>query len=188
VPPSRGARPTRADLDAARDRDIPDVVGPDLAVLFCGINPSLWSGATGQHFGRPGNRFWPALYASGFTPRLLDPAEQHLLPAHRLGITNLVNRATVRADELSRAELLAGGVRLTALAARIRPRHVAVVGVTAYRAAFDRPRAGVGPQPERLAGAALWVLPNPSGLNAHYTLDGLAAQFRALRDALPETS
>jgi TDG/mug DNA glycosylase family protein len=186
VSASRGARPTRADLDAARDRDIPDVVGPGLAVLFCGINPSLWSGATGHHFGRPGNRFWPALHASGFTPRLLDPAEQHLLPAYRLGITNLVNRATVRADELTRAELRAGAVRLAALARRIRPRHVAVVGVTAYRTAFDRPGAGVGPQPERVAGAALWVLPNPSGLNAHYTLDRLAAEFAALRRELGE--
>ena len=181
VPASRGARPTRADLDAARDRGIADVLGPDLAGLFCGINPSLWSGATGHHFGRPGNRFWPALHAAGFTPRLLDPAEQHLLPQYRLGITNLVNRATARADELAPAELRAGGRRLAVLAGRIRPRRVAVVGVTAYRTAFDRPRAVVGPQSERLAGAALWVLPNPSGLNAHYSLDGLAAQFGALR-------
>ncbi|SRR6266498_3699128 len=180
---SRAARPTRADLDEARGRAIPDVVGPDLAVLFCGINPSLWSGATGHHFGRPGNRFWPALHESGFTPRLLDPAEQHLLPSYRVGITNLVNRATVRADELSADELRAGAERLAGLVRRIRPRYVAVVGVTAYRTAFDRPHAAVGAQPEPVSGAALWVLPNPSGLNAHYTVDRLATEFRRMHDA-----
>jgi len=153
-------------------------------VLFCGINPSLWSGATGQHFARPGNRFWPALHAAGFTPRLLHPSEQDLLPRSRIGITNLVNRATARAAELSRAELRAGAERLAALVTRTRPRLVAVVGVTAYRAAFDRPRATIGAQPEALAGAALWVLPNPSGLNAHYTLAQLTAEFARLRVAL----
>jgi TDG/mug DNA glycosylase family protein len=179
----RGTRPTPAALEAALDRAVPNVVGPSLAVLFCGINPSLWSGATGQHFARPGNRFWPALHAAGFTPRLLHPSEQDLLPHCRIGITNLVNRATARAAELSRAELRAGAERLAALVARTRPRLVAVVGVTAYRAAFDRPRATIGAQPEALAGAALWVLPNPSGLNAHYTLDALANHFAAVRRA-----
>jgi TDG/mug DNA glycosylase family protein len=170
-------------MEAARDAAIVDVVGTEPVVLFCGINPSLWSGATGHHFGRPGNRFWPALHAAGFTPRLLDPAEQHLLPEYRLGITNLVNRATVRADELTPDELRQGAERLTALTRRTNPRYVAVVGITAYRTAFGRPRAAIGPQPERLAGAALWVLPNPSGLNAHYTVAGLATEFRRLRDA-----
>lgn len=181
---SRGARPTRADLDAARSTTIPDLVGPDLRVLFCGINPGLWSGATGLHFARPGNRFWPALYGGGFTPRLLDPAEQHLLPGWRLGITNIVARATARADELTAGELRAGAGHLSALVARLRPRYVAVVGVTAYRTAFTRPRARIGPQPEQLGGAALWVLPNPSGLNAHYTLPALSAEFRTLYEAV----
>lgn len=180
----RGTRPSPADLEAARDRALPDLVGPDLAVLFCGINPSLWSGATGHHFARPGNRFWPALHAAGFTPRLLHPAEQHQLPSYQIGITNLVNRATARADELSRAELRAGGQRLASLVDRIRPGLVAVVGVTAYRAAFDRPHATIGAQPESLAGRPLWVLPNPSGLNAHYTLARLTAEFARLHPAL----
>jgi TDG/mug DNA glycosylase family protein len=152
-------------------------------VLFCGINPGLWSGATGLHFARPGNRFWPALYASGFTPRLLDPAEQHLLPGWGLGITNIVARATAKADELGAGELRAGARRLSALAAELQPRYVAVVGVTAYRTAFARPHARVGPQRESLGGAKLWVLPNPSGLNAHYTLPALGTEFRALRQA-----
>ena len=171
------------DLAAARGRTIPDVIGPGLAVLLCGINPGLWSAATGQHFARPGNRFWPALHAAGFTPRRLAPAEQWLLLEYRLGLTNLVARATARADELSGAELRAGGVRLAELAGRFAPDYVAVVGVTAYRSAFGRPRAKVGPQPESLAGARLWVLPNPSGLNAHYTTAGIAAEFRRLREA-----
>jgi TDG/mug DNA glycosylase family protein len=169
------------DLAAARNRTIPDVTGPGLAVLFCGINPGLWSGATGQHFARPGNRFWPALHAAGFTPRRLAPAEQWLLLEYRLGVTNLVARATARADELSAAELRAGGQRLAELAAQLAPGYVAVVGVTAYRTAFDRPHAKVGPQPEPLAGARLWVLPNPSGLNAHWTTPRLVEAFAELR-------
>ncbi|WP_373292389.1 MULTISPECIES: G/U mismatch-specific DNA glycosylase [Actinokineospora] len=179
-------RPTRAELDAARDRTIPDVVAPGLAVLFCGINPSLYSAATGHHFARPGNRFWPALHLSGFTPRLLRPDEQGLLPGFGLGVTNLVRRATARADELSAEELVRGGARLRALVGRYRPRVVAVVGVTAYRVAFGIPDARVGRRPETVGSAAVWVLPNPSGLNAHYQLPDLAAEFRALRRALPE--
>jgi double-stranded uracil-DNA glycosylase len=176
-------RPDRAALTAAHGRTIPDVTAPGLAVLFCGINPGLWSGATGQHFARPGNRFWPALHAAGFTPRRLAPAEQWLLLEHRLGVTNLVVRATARADELSAAELRAGGARLAELADQLAPDYVAVVGVTAYRTAFARPNAAVGPQPEPLASARLWVLPNPSGLNAHYTPAQLAEEFRRLRVA-----
>jgi double-stranded uracil-DNA glycosylase len=176
------SRPTRADLAAARDRCIDDVLGRDLDVLFCGINPGLWSGATGHHFARPGNRFWPALHRAGFTPRLLRPDEQGELPRYRLGVTNLVRRATARADELSDAELRSGGHRLTELVAEYRPRLVAVVGVTAYRVAFGRRRAAVGPQPERIGGRPVWVLPNPSGLNAHYQLPELAEEFRRMRD------
>ncbi|CRK56364.1 G:T/U mismatch-specific uracil/thymine DNA-glycosylase [Alloactinosynnema sp. L-07] len=174
--------PTREQLAAARDRTIPDVLGTDLTVLFCGINPSLYSAYTGHHFARPGNRFWPALHQSGFTPRLLRPAEQHLLPGFGLGLTNLVARATARADEVSQDELAAGGERLSALVEQYRPRTVAIVGVTAYRAAFGAREAVIGPQAAGLGSAELWMLPNPSGLNAHYQLGELAAEFRTLRE------
>ncbi|WP_253840258.1 G/U mismatch-specific DNA glycosylase [Actinokineospora globicatena] len=177
-------RPTRAELVAARDRTVPDVIGAGLAVLFCGINPSLYSGATGHHFARPGNRFWPALHLSGFTPRLLDPGEQDLLPTYGLGVTNLVARATARADELSDDELTLGGDRLRRLVAEYEPRVVAVVGITAYRVAFAAPKAVIGPQAELFESVRVWVLPNPSGLNAHYQLPDLAAEFGQLRDSL----
>ncbi|WP_430503220.1 G/U mismatch-specific DNA glycosylase [Micromonospora trifolii] len=177
------ARPTRADLAAAADRTIPDVLAPGLAVLFVGINPGLWSAATGWHFARPGNRFWPALHRGGFTPRLLHPSEQDELPALGLGITNMAARASARADELSTEELLDGAAILTDKVARYRPRWVAVVGVTAYRIGFQRPKATFGPQPEALAGARLWVLPNPSGLNAHFTPVTLGLAFAELRAA-----
>jgi len=176
-------RPTAAELSAARGRSIPDVVGPGLRVLFSGINPSLYSAATGCHFARPGNRFWPALHAAGFTTRQLRPAEQHSLPSYGLGITNLVARATARADELAPAELRAGGQTLALLAGRLEVPFLAVLGVTAYRAAFAVPRAVVGPQPLRLGGAQVWVLPNPSGLNASWQPPRLAAAFRELREA-----
>ena len=152
-------------------------------MLFCGINPSLYSAATGWHFARPGNRFWPALHLSGFTPRRLAPAEQDLLAGYGLGITNLVARATAQAAELDPAELRAGGERLAALIADRRPRVLAVSGVTAYRTAFGRPRAAIGPQPDGLGGARLWILPNPSGLNASWTLPRIAEAFRELREA-----
>jgi TDG/mug DNA glycosylase family protein len=168
---------------AARGGEIPDVLAPDLAVVFCGINPGLWSAATGHHFARPGNRFWPALHGSGFTPRRLDPAEQRELLDYRLGITNLVGRGTARADELTSAELVRGADTLAAKARRMRPAWIAVLGVTAYRSAFGRRDAVVGRQPERLGGSGLWILPNPSGLNAHYQLDRLVAEFVALRRA-----
>nr|AIS85514.1 Uracil-DNA glycosylase superfamily protein [Verrucosispora sp. MS100047] len=176
-------RPSRDDLAAAVDRTLPDVIGTGLDVLFVGINPGLWSAATGWHFARPGNRFWPALHRSGFTPRLLHPSEQDSLPELGLGITNIVARASARADELTAAELVAGARELTGKVARYRPRWVAVVGVTAYRVGFARPKATFGRQPEPLAAAQLWVLPNPSGLNAHYTPETLAAAFAALREA-----
>jgi TDG/mug DNA glycosylase family protein len=176
-------RPTPADLAAAVDRTIPDVFGPGLRVLFAGINPGLWSAATGRHFARPGNRFWPTLHRAGFTPRQFDPAEQDLLPALGLGITNVAARATARADELSRAELVAGAGVLTAKVAAWQPAWLAVVGVTAYRTAFGRPKAAIGRQPDLLGGVPVWVLPNPSGLNAHYQPDRLAAEFAQLRAA-----
>ena len=180
-------RPGKADLAAARDRAIGDVLpaaGERVAVLLCGINPSLYSGATGHHFARPGNRFWPALYRSGFTDRQLAPHEQDLLPSYGIGITNLVDRATARADELTDEELRAGGERLAALVARVVPQYVAVAGVTAYRTAFGSRRTGIGPQPGTLGPARLWVLPNPSGLNAGWTLDRIAEEFARLRAAV----
>jgi double-stranded uracil-DNA glycosylase len=179
-------RPSPADLTAAENRTIPDVLPPPgvpLHVLFCGINPSLYSAATGWHFARPGNRFWPALHLSGFTPRRLAPAEQHLLSGYGLGITNLVARATAQASELDAAELRAGGERLLALVTERQPRILAIAGVTAYRTAFGHRHAAIGPQPDLLGGSRVWVLPNPSGLNAHWTLDAITAQFAAMRAA-----
>jgi double-stranded uracil-DNA glycosylase len=175
------------DLEAARNRTIPDVLpepGAYFAVLFCGINPGLYSAATGWHFARPGNRFWPALHLSGFTPRLLAPSEQDQLPSLGLGITNLVARATAQAAELDAAELRAGREHLAALTRTHRPRIVAIAGVTAYRTAFGQPRATTGPQPDRLGGTRLWVLPNPSGLNAHTSVPSLAEDLRKLRAAV----
>jgi TDG/mug DNA glycosylase family protein len=151
--------------------------------LFSGINPSLYTAATGFHFARPGNRFWPAMHRAGFTPRLLHPSEQAMLPALGLGITNVVARATARADELSPAELVDGGRLLEKLVATWQPRYLAVLGVTAYRAAFGRPKARMGVQDETIAGVPVWVLPNPSGLNAHFNLDRLTAEFARLRHA-----
>ena len=159
------------------------MIAPDLKVLFCGINPGLYSAATGNHFARPGNRFWPALHAAGFTPRLLHPAEKDLLLESGYGLTNLVNRATAAADELSAAELVAGGRRLALKIRRHRPRVVAFLGVGAYRHAFSRPKAALGRQPEPLEGASIWVLPSPSGLNANYQLPQLIQLFRVLRKA-----
>jgi TDG/mug DNA glycosylase family protein len=176
------ARPSPAQLEQARHATIPDVVAPDLAVLFCGINPGLWSAATGHHFARPGNRFWPALHRGGFTPRQLRPEEQEELLTYRLGVTNLVDRATARADELTPAEFLVGGEALRAKVTRLRPQWLAVVGLTAYRTAFGDRRATVGRQPVVIGASRVWVLPNPSGLNAHYQLADLAAQFALLRE------
>ena len=177
------ARPTPAEIAAAVDRTIPDVVGDRMRVLFSGINPSLYSAATGHHFARPGNRFWPALHRSGFTPTQLHPSQQHRLPDMGLGITNVVARATARADQLSPAELIEGGRILAELARCRRPRYLAILGVTAYRTAFGRPKATIGRQDHEIGGAAVWVLPNPSGLNAHYTADTLAKAFADLHQA-----
>ncbi|MFJ9693406.1 G/U mismatch-specific DNA glycosylase [Kitasatospora sp. NPDC101183] len=177
-------KPTPEQLQAAQDTTIADVTGPGLKVLFCGINPGLWSGATGHHFARPGNRFWPALHRSGFTPRLFRPDEQGELPALGLGITNVAPRTTAKADELTAEELREGGAALTARVLRLRPRVLAVLGIGAYRTAFGKRKAVVGRQPEGIGDTEVWVLPNPSGLNAHYTLDALAEEFRVLREAV----
>ena len=182
----RAFRPGAADLEAGRSRTVPPVLPPPgtpLRILFCGINPGLYTAATGWHFARPGNRFWPALHGAGFTPGLLHPSEQDALAAAGYGITNLVARPTARADELAPAELVEGGRLLERLAARARPAFVAVVGVSAYRVAFAEPRAAIGPQERRIGAAAVWVLPNPSGLNAHYPLPRLVVEFARLREA-----
>jgi TDG/mug DNA glycosylase family protein len=157
------------------------VIGPDLRVLFCGINPGLYSAATGNHFARPGNRFWPALHAAGFTPRLLRPWEKSLLLEAGYGLTNLVSRATAAADELAPEELVLGAKSLAGKVRRHRPGTVAFLGLGAYRHAFGRPKATLGRQPETLAGASIWVLPSPSGLNANYQLPQLVKLFRTLR-------
>lgn len=175
------AKPTRAELEAARDKTIKDVIGPGLRVLFCGINPGLYSGATGHHFARPGNRFWPALHRSGFTPRLLSPYEERELLGFGLGITNVVARTTAVASELSTEEYVAGGRRLTRKVRRFEPDVLAVLGITAYRLAFGDKDATVGPQETSIGSTRVWVLPNPSGLNAHYQLPELAKEFRRLR-------
>lgn len=175
--------PRPEELEAARDKTIPDVTGPGLVVLFSGINPGLWSAATGRHFARPGNRFWPTLHRSGFTPRLLMPEEQGELPALGLGITNVAARATARADELTREELVGGGETLRAKVERLSPAWLAVVGIGAYRTAFERPGASVGAQTDQVGATRVWVLPNPSGLNAHWSASALAAEFSRLREA-----
>ncbi len=182
----RPSRPTRDDLLAAAGRLVDPVVAPGLRVLFCGINPGLYTAWAGHHFARPGNRFWPALHRSGFTPRLLAPAEQGDLLALGLGITNVVARATATAAELDRTELRAGGEELVAFVRRWRPAYLAVLGVTAYRAAFDTPGAAVGEQPA-LGRTRVWVLPNPSGLNAHWQPPALAAEFTAFRAVVEQT-
>jgi len=174
--------PSRSALLAAANRGIRDVVAPGLKVLFVGINPGLYSAATGHHFARPGNRFWPALHAAGFTARLLRPWEQTELLKTGCGVTNLVNRATATAAELTPGEFIAGRKRLAAKVSRYRPRTVAFLGVGAYCQAFSVKQAAVGPQSEPFEGAHVWVLPNPSGLNANYQLPALARLFRRLRD------
>jgi TDG/mug DNA glycosylase family protein len=174
-------RPSPTDLQAAVGRAIPDVIAPGLRVLFVGINPGLYSGATGRHFARPGNRFWPTLHQAGFTPRQLAPDEPEALLALGIGITNIVNRTTATAAELSRDELTAGAGRLEETAAAFRPSAIAILGVTAYRTAFERPNAAIGRQDQRIGDAETWVLPNPSGLNAHYQLPELVALFSTFR-------
>jgi TDG/mug DNA glycosylase family protein len=164
---------------------VPDIAGPGVRVLFCGINPGTMSGALGQHFARPGNRFWKLLAAAGFTDRVLAPAEQKLLPGYGVGITNLVAATTAAAAELTPAQLRAGAARLEADVARWAPAVVAVLGMQAYRTAFRRPKAALGPQAERLGPAGIWLLPNPSGLQARYQLPEMVGMWRQLRRAYP---
>jgi double-stranded uracil-DNA glycosylase len=176
--------PSREQLQAAYGATIPDLVGPGLRVLLVGINPSLWSGAVGAHFGRPTNRLWRTLHEAGFTDRLLHPSESDVLLAAGVGVTNLVARSTARADELDDAEIRAGVVPLRGLVERWQPAWVAFLGLSSYRVAFAQPRAGVGRQPDRFAGARVWLLPNPSGLNAHYQQPALTDAYAALRAAI----
>jgi TDG/mug DNA glycosylase family protein len=184
----KAPRPTREELLAAAGKTLPDVIAPGLSVLFCGINPGLYTAAVGHHFARPGNRFWPALHQAGFTERLLDPSEEREMLRWGYGITNVVDRATATAAELTFEELAEGGRRLGEKAGRFRPGLVAVLGVGAYRTAFGRPKAALGLQPETLGDSRIWVLPNPSGLNAHYQRDDLARMFRELRLAVEDDS
>lgn len=179
-------RPTKEELQAAYGRTVPDLAAPGLRLLLVGINPGLYTGWSGHHFGRPSNRLWRTLHEAGFTDRRLHPSETGALVAAGIGITNLVARATARADELTDEEIRAGVPRLHDTVRRWRPPVVAVLGVSAYRVAFRRPKAAVGEQPETVEGARLWVLPNPSGLNASYQQPALTAAYAALRAALPQ--
>jgi TDG/mug DNA glycosylase family protein len=181
--PASPPKPTAAELAAAYGRTVPDLVRPDLAVLLCGINPSLWSGAVGLHFASTSNRLWPTLHLSGWTPRRLRPEETGEVLAAGLGITNLVPRATARADELEDDELRAGLPRVAQLVERVRPRWVAFLGLSSYRVATGERRAAVGPQERLVGGVPVWLLPNPSGLNASWQLPRLAEAYGALRDA-----
>jgi TDG/mug DNA glycosylase family protein len=176
-------KPTRAQIAAATANTVPDIIAPNLRVLFCGINPGLYSAAVCHHFARPGNRFWPTLHAAGFTDRVLSPFEERELLIGGYGITNIVDRASAAADDISVEEFVRGARRLTNKVARYRPRFIAFLGVTAYRAAFGRKHARVGRQEERVAESAIWLLPNPSGLNAHYQLADLVRVFAELRKA-----
>lgn len=181
-----GWKPTKADLAAAVSDTVPDVIAPRLRVLFCGINPGLYTAAIGHHFGRPGNRFWPVLHAAGFTPRLFSPWEEQALLSLGCGITNVVARTTATAAELSAEELREGGAILDAKVHHFAPRVLAVLGVGAYRSAFRVPKAQMGPQPEPIGTTQLWVLPNPSGLNANYQRDALTAMFAQLRASVQD--
>jgi len=181
-------KPTRAEIAAAHGNTVPDVIAHDLRVLFCGINPGLYSAAVRHHFARPGNRFWPTLHHAGFTERVLSPFEERELLSLGYGITNIVNRASATADQLTAQELVRGVPKLKKKLVLFRPRFVAFLGVTAYRTAFNRPQAVVGRQSDRLAKSAVWILPNPSGLNAHYQIDDLVAVFSELRIASEHSS
>jgi TDG/mug DNA glycosylase family protein len=182
--PPRPFKPTRADLLAAADKRVADVIGPNLKVLFVGINPGLYTAAIGHHFGRPGNKFWPAIFAGGFSERLLSPFEERELLERGYGITNVVARASARADELTEDEMRAGARILTAKVLRYKPRMMAVLGLVAYRQAFGRPKAALGLQTEKIGNTGIWLLPNPSGLNAHFQAGDLARLFTELRNAI----
>ena len=176
-------RPTAQELLRAEGKTVPDLIAPELKVLFCGINPGLYSGATRLHFARPGNRFWPALYAAGFTSRLLHPSERDELLAAGYGITAIVRRATATAAELSDDEYRAGKLTLERKIRKYKPRWIAILALGAYRVGFDRPKAKAGRQDDVIGGTGIWVLPNPSGLNANHQLPQLTEMFRELRIA-----
>src|SRR4030095_2684444 len=183
---SRPWKPTREQILAAEGKTVPDVIAPKLKVLFCGINPGLYTAAVGHHFARPGNRFCPALHQSGFTDRLVSPFDESELLERGIGISNVVPHATATAAELTREDYTAGGRMLTAKVRKYQPRIVAILGVGAYRTAFAKPQAIIGEQSERIHTARVWVLPNPSGLNANYQLPALVRLFRNLREAVKE--
>ena len=174
-------RPTEAELNAALKKRVPDLIAPDLRILFCGINPGRYSAAAGRHFAGPGNRMWPSLFAAGFTPRLFTPFDSEELLALGYGITNIVARTTASADELSKHEIVAGLGALEKKARKYRPRIIAILGFGAYRTAFGQRHAVEGLQPERLGPSAVWLLPNPSGLNAHHQGEPMIRMFRELR-------
>jgi len=180
----RPHKPTREELLAAAGKTVPDVIAPGLRVLFCGINPGLYTAAVGRHFARPGNRFWPALCGAGFTGRVLSPFEERELLKDGYGITNLVARATASAGELSDGEYVEGRRRLEAKVRRYRPGCLAVLGLGAYRTGFGRADAAVGRQAERIGETLIWVLPNPSGLNANYQMADFVRLFQKLREAV----
>jgi TDG/mug DNA glycosylase family protein len=174
-------KPTKEELQNAVGKTINDVIAPNLKVLFCGINPGLWSGATGHHFAKPGNRFWKVLHLSGFSERLLSPHEERELLKNGYGITNVVERTSARADELSNEEISTGGKKLVEKVLHFKPRILAVLGIGTYRIAFDQPKAKLGLQEKTIGETRIWLLPNPSGLNAHYQLNDLVALFSELR-------
>lgn len=173
--------PGKEEIRKATDKTIPDVIALHLKVLFCGINPGLYSAAVSHNFARPGNRFWPAIFGAGFTDRVLSPYEERNLLEYGYGITNIVGRATASADELTKDELIRGAKKLTTKVRMYAPAYLAVVGLTAYRTAFKSPKAKIGLQENKIDNTLVWVLPNPSGLNAHYQLPDLIKYFRALR-------
>jgi len=177
-------KPTKEQIAAAFGTTLPDIIAPDLDVVFCGINPGLYTAAVQQHFGRPGNRFWPTIHKAGFTPRLFHPSEQRELLKHGCGITNVVARATTAAAELTSAELVEGAIGLEKKIRRYRPRVLAIVAIGAYRTGFNRPRAKTGLQDETIADTRIWILPNPSGLNANYRPSELVELYRELREWL----
>ena len=177
-------KPTKQQLLAAEGKTVRDVIAPGLRVLFCGINPGLYTAAVGHHFARPGNRFWPALYSAGFTDRLVSPFEERELLQSGFGITNVVMRATATADQLTREELREGGKQLVAKVRRYKPAFLTILGLGAYRDAWERPKAIIGRQEETIGNTVIWVLPNPSGLNAHYQAKDLALVFGELKAAV----
>jgi len=182
--PSGFWKPNKEQIAQSVNKQISDIIAPGIKLLFCGINPGLYTAAIEKHFGRPGNRFWPSLFAGGITPRLYSPFEQHLLLLDNIGITNLVNRATARADEVGEKELQKGAEALSEKIAKYKPEAVAILGITTYRTAFKKPKAKLGIQEDVISGARIWMLPNPSGLNAHFQIKELGLLFAQLKSGV----